>query len=372
MLMSSPDSFARERESRNGSPLCAFALCASVHTKPPKLAKRAKAGARGRMGFFYAALTLIVLALQGASGFARADDYPSRPITLIVPFPPGGSTTVMARIVADKLSAALGQQIVVENRGGAGGTIGTRFAAKAAPDGYTILLSYTATLAIAPAMNANAGYDPKKELTPIGMIGFAPNVLVVHPSLPVRSIAELIAYAKAAPAPLQYGSPGVGTVNHLAGEYLANETGIKLQHVPYKGNGPATTDLLGGHIPMMFLPIPVAVGNVKAGSLRALAITSAKRSDLLPDLPTLAESGVAGFDVALRYGLAAPAGTPTTVIARLNKELNAALASEDVKNRLATEGAEALPGTPEAYAADIEADEKKWGGLVRKLGLKGE
>jgi tripartite-type tricarboxylate transporter receptor subunit TctC len=221
-------------------------------------------------------------------------------------------------------------------------------------------------------MNANAGYDPRKELTPIGMIGFAPNVLVVHPLLPVRSIAELIAYAKAAPAPLQYGSPGVGTVNHLAGEYLANETGIRLQHVPYKGNGPATTDLLGGHIPMMFLPIPVAVGNVKAGSLRALAITSAKRSELLPDLPTLAESGVAGFDVALRYGLAAPAGTPPTVIARLNKELNAALASEDVKNRLATEGAEALPGTPMAYAADIEADEKKWGGLVRKLGLKGE
>jgi tripartite-type tricarboxylate transporter receptor subunit TctC len=246
---------SREWESRNPSPLSAFALCASADSNPPKLAKRAKAGARGRTGFFYAALTLIILALEGASGFAHADDYPSRPITLIVPFPPGGSTTVMARIVADKLSAALGQQIVVENRGGAGGTIGTRVAAKATPDGYTILLSYTATLAIAPAMNANAGYDPRKELTPIGMIGFAPNVLVVHPSLPVRSIAELIAYAKTAPAPLQYGSPGVGTVNHLAGEYLANETGIKLQHVPYKGNGPAVADLLGGHIPMMFLPI---------------------------------------------------------------------------------------------------------------------
>ena len=180
------------------------------------------------------------------------------------------------------------------------------------------MLSYTATLAIAPAMNANAGYDPRKELTPIGMIGFAPNVLVVHPSLPVRSIAELIAYAKAAPAPLQYGSPGVGTVNHLAGEYLANETGIKLQHVPYKGNGPAVTDLLATHSD----DVPsdsVAVGNVKAGSLRALAITSAKRSPLLPDLPTLAESGVAGFDVALRYGLAAPAGTPPTVIARLKQ-----------------------------------------------------
>src|SRR6476659_8413361 len=309
--------------------------------------------------FAFAGFALLVSA-------ARADDYPSRPVTLIVPFPPGGSTTVMARNVADKMSAALGQQIVVDNRGGAGGTLGTRFVAKAAPDGYTILLSYTATMAIAPAMNANAGYDPHKDFTPIGMIGFAPNVLVVHPSLPVHSIAELIAYAKAAPAPLQYGSPGVGTVNHLAVEYLANETGLKLLHVPYKGNGPAITDLLGGHIPMMFLPVPVALGNIKAGTLRGIAITSAKRSNLLPDLPTLAESGVPGFDAALRYGLMAPAGTPPAVLARLNKELNAALATQEVKDRLATEGAEPMPGTPEAYTADVATDEKKWGGLVKK------
>jgi tripartite-type tricarboxylate transporter receptor subunit TctC len=315
---------------------------------------------------------LICVALTGALGLARADDYPTRPVTLIVPFPPGGSTTVMARNVADKMSAALGQQIVVDNRGGAGGTLGTRFVAKAAPDGYTILLSYTATMAIAPAMNANAGYDPARDFVPIGMIGFAPSVLVVHPSLPVHSMAELISYAKAATSPLQYGSPGVGTVNHLAAEYLATATGIKLQHVPYKGNGPAITDLLGGHIPMMFLPIPVALGNIKAGTLRGLAIASAKRSSLLPDLPTIAESGVPDFEVALRYGLAAPAGTPPAIIARLNKELNAALAAEDVQTRLATEGAEALPGTPEIYAADIAKEEKKWGGLVKKLGLKVE
>jgi len=312
------------------------------------------------------------IVLCGPFDLARADDYPTRPITLIVPFPPGGSTTVMARNVADKMSVTLGQPVVVENRGGAGGTIGTRSVAKAAPDGYTILLSYTATMAIAPSINVNAGYDPRKDFVPIGMIGFAPNVLVVHPSLPVRSIAELIAYAKAAPAPVQYGSPGVGTVNHLAGEYLASETGVKLQHVPYKGNGPAMGDLLGGHIPMMFVPIPVALGNVKAGTLRGLAITTAKRSGLLPDLPTLAESGVPGFDVALRYGLMAPTGTPPAVIARLNRELNAALATEDVKQRLATEGAEALPGTPEAYAADVDADEKRWSGLVKKLGIKVE
>jgi len=325
---------------------------------------------QGTHRFLSVAFAFIVLC--GPFDLARADDYPTRPITLIVPFPPGGSTTVMARNVADKMSVTLGQPVVVENRGGAGGTIGTRSVAKATPDGYTILLSYTATMAIAPSLNVNAGYDPRKDFVPIGMIGFAPNVLVVHPSLPVRSVAELIAYAKAAPAPIQYGSPGVGTVNHLAGEYLASETGVKLQHVPYKGNGPAMGDLLGGHIPMMFVPIPVALGNVKAGTLRGLAITTAKRSGLLPDLPTLAESGVPGFDVALRYGLMAPAGTPSAVIARLNRELNAALATEDVKQRLATEGAEALPGTPEAYAADVDADEKRWSGLVKKLGIKVE
>ncbi len=325
---------------------------------------------RGADRFLSVAFAFIVLC--GSFDLAGADDYPTRPITLIVPFPPGGSTTVMARNVADKMSATLGQPVVVENRGGAGGTIGTRSVAKAAPDGYTILLSYTATMAIAPSMNVNAGYDPRRDFVPIGMIGFAPNVLVVHPSLPARSVAELIAYAKAAPAPVQYGSPGVGTVNHLAGEYLASETGVKLQHVPYKGNGPAMGDLLGGHIPMMFVPIPVALGNVKAGTLRGLAITTAKRSGLLPDLPTLAESGVPGFDVALRYGLMAPTGTPPAVIARLNRELNAALATEDVKQRLATEGAEALPGTPEAYAADVDADEKRWSGLVKKLGIKVE
>jgi tripartite-type tricarboxylate transporter receptor subunit TctC len=307
-----------------------------------------------------------------AAAPAGAQTYPTRPVTLVVPFPPGGSTTVMARNVADKMSAALGQQIVVENRGGAGGTIGTRYVAKANPDGYTILLGYTGTLSIGPSMNANAGYDPRKDFAPIGMIGAAPCVLVVNPALPVHSLAELIAYAKKAPAPLQFGSPGVGTVNHLAGEVLAIDAKVKLLHVPYKGNGPALVDLLGDHIPMMFVPIPVALGNVQAGKLRALAITSARRSGLLPDLPTMAESGVPGFDVALRYGLVAPAGTPPEVIARLNKELNAALATDEVKKRLGTEGAEALPGTPAAYAADIDREETRWSALVHKLGLKVE
>jgi tripartite-type tricarboxylate transporter receptor subunit TctC len=301
---------------------------------------------------------------------ARADDYPNRPITLIVPFPPGGSTTVMARNVADKMSAALGQSIVVENRGGAGGTLGTRFAAKVPPDGYTILLSYTGTFSIAPSAYGDPGYDPRKDFAPIGMIGAAPNLLLVNPSLPVHSVAELIAYVKAQTTPMQYGSPGVGTVNHLAGELLASDIGVKMQHIPYKGNGPALGDLIGGHIPMMFMPIPGAIGNVKAGTLRALAITSAKRSSVLPDLPTLSESGLPGFEVALRYGLSAPAGTPKAIVERLNKELNAALADPEVQKRLANEGADALPMSPQAYADDLDREEKKWGALVRKLGLK--
>jgi len=300
---------------------------------------------------------------------SRADDYPSRPITLIVPFPPGGSTTVMARNVADKMSAALGQSIVVENRGGAGGTLGTRFAAKAPADGYTILLSYTGTFSIAPSAYGDPGYDPRKDFAPIGMIGAAPNLLVVNPSVPVHTVPELIKYIKAQTTPMQYGSPGVGTVNHLAGELLASDIGVKMQHIPYKGNGPALGDLIGGHIPMMFMPIPAALGNVKAGTLRALAITSAKRSSVLPDLPTLSES-LPGFEVALRYGLSAPAGTPKPIVDRLNKELNAALADPEVQKRLANEGADALPMSPQAYADDLDREEKKWGTLVRKLGLK--
>jgi len=236
------------------------------------------------MRTYVGALALGCLALIGALPPAGAQDYPNRPITLIVPFPAGGSTTVMARNVADKMSAALGQQVVVENRGGAGGTIGTRAAAKAAADGYTILLSYTGTFSIAPSAYANPGYDPRKDFVPIGMIGAAPNVLVVTPSLPVHSIAELIKYAKAQASPMPYASPGVGTVNHLAFELLAAETDTKLQHVPYKGNGPAITDLLGGHVPMMFIPIPAAIGNVKAGTLRALAVSSVRRSSVLPGL----------------------------------------------------------------------------------------
>jgi tripartite-type tricarboxylate transporter receptor subunit TctC len=279
---------------------------------------------------------------------------------------------LVARIVAERMSETLGQSIVVENRGGAGGTIGARYVAKSAPDGYTLLLGYTGTLAIGPTLYANAGFEPRKDFAAVGRIGSAPTMLVVHPSLPVHSVAELIAYARTNPGKVNFGSAGIGTVGHLAGELLATMAGVKLTHVPYKGTGPALTDLLGGHIPMMFTPIPTAHGQAEAGLLRALAVSSAQRSKLLPDLPTVAESGLPGYEAALRYGLVAPAGTPRAIVERLNKELRLALAADDVRMRLATDGAEVLPSTPEEYAADIDREETTWSKVVSALGLKGE
>ena len=303
---------------------------------------------------------------------AAAQDFPNRPITLIVPFPPGGSTSIVGRIVADKLADVLGQQIVVDNRGGAGGSIGTRAVAKSAPDGYTLVLGYTGTLAIGPSLYSNVGYDPRKDFAAIGRIGTAPNTLVVHPSFAVHSVAELVAYAKANPGKVNYGSAGVGTVSHVCGEYFANAANIKLVHVPYKGTGPALIDLLGGHIPMAFAPFPATHENAKTGKLRMLAVTSATRSTLAPDVPTVAEAGLTGFEAVLRYGLAAPAGTPRPIVERLNKALNAVLASDDIRKRLAIEGAEPLPGTPEQYADDIDREETTWSQVVKASGAKAE
>ncbi len=314
----------------------------------------------------------VVLLTLAAVLPAPAQDYPTRPVVLVSPFPPGGSVSLVARIVAEKMGETLGQSIVVENRGGAGGTIGARTVAKSAPDGYTLLLGYTGTLAIGPSMYPSAGFDPRKDFAPIGRIGTAPTMLVVHPSVPAHSVKELIAYAKANPGKLNFGSAGIGTVGHLAGELMATMAGLELVHVPYKGTGPALTDLLGGHIPMMFTPIPTAHAQAEAGALRALAVTGATRSSLLPNVPTVAEAGLPGYEAVLRYSLVAPAGTPRPVIERLNKELRVALAADDVRMRLATDGAEVLPSTPEEYAADIDREEATWSKVVNKLGLKGE
>jgi len=326
----------------------------------------------GARSYRCAVLTALIAAVSAGAAPAAAQTYPSRPITLVVPFPPGGSATIIARIIADKMSEGLGQQIVIDNRGGAGGSIAARQVAKSAPDGATLLLAFTGTLAVSPLIFANVGYDPRKDFAGIGLIGMAPSVLAVHPSVPARSVADLVGIAKAEPGKIQYGSPGIGTTNHLAGELLAAMTGIKITHIPYKGTGPAITDLLGGHIAMMFAPIPAAHGNVSAGALRALGVTSLKRSSLWPDIPTVAETGLPGFEVVQRSTLLAPAGTPRTIIERLNKELNAVLATDEVRRRLAVEGGEPVPGAPEEYAADIDREEMRWSKLVATIGLKGE
>jgi len=312
------------------------------------------------------------LGAAGASGDAKAQAFPNRTITLVIPFAPGGSTSIVGRVIADRMSQLLGESIVVDNRPGAGGTVGTKLVAKSEPDGYTLLLGYTGTLAIGPSLYKNVGYDPRKDFAPIGMIGHAPNSLVVHPSFPAKTVAELIAYAKAHPGQVNFGSAGVGTVSHICGEYFAQAAGITLVHIPYKGTAPALTDVLGGHIPMAFAPIPAAHANVSGGLLRALAVTSASRSTLLPDVPTISEAGLPGFDVSLYYGLVAPAGTPRAVIDKLNKELKAALASEEVKKQLSQDGTEITPGTPEDYAAFIDKDEKKWSQLIKASGLEQE
>ena len=316
-----------------------------------------------------AATALIVCGLAVA---AAADGYPDRPVTLVVPFPPGGTNNIMARAVADKLSESLGQQVVVENRsGGAAGTIATRQFAKSTPDGYTLLLAYTSNLASGPNLFPDVGYDPRKDFAPVGLIASASAILVAHPSLPAKNVTELIALMRKTGPTFQFSSPGVGTVNHLAVELFAQKAGVKFTHIPYKSSGGAMTDLLGGHVLVQFTPIPVARGPVDGGQIRALGVTGLKRFALMPDVPTIAESGLPGFEILLRYGIVAPAGTPRAIVDKLNKRLDAALATEEVKQRILNAGAEVVAGTPEDYAGVIDREEKMWGELITSAGLKG-
>jgi tripartite-type tricarboxylate transporter receptor subunit TctC len=319
----------------------------------------------------------VLLAAALIAGFATQAagselDYPTRPITLVVPFAAGGSATTAARGVADKIAETLGQQIIIDHRAGRGGTLGTRAAAKSAPDGYTILMTTSATVGTAPSLLENLGYDPRKDFEPIGLIAATPNVIAVHPSFPARSLAELIQIGRATATPIPYGSPGVGTLNHFTVELLAYRTGMKLAHVPYKGAAPALNDLLGGHIGVLISALPNAHAHVLAGTVRALALTGAERSTLIPAVPTFAEAGFAGYDVPLRWGLAAPAGTPRGVIEKVNRALNAALASDEVRQRLLVEGAEPQPTTPEAYAAIVDRELTVWSDLVKAVGIKAE
>jgi len=316
---------------------------------------------------------LLVAAAVAVATHAAAQDYPNRPITLVIPLPPGGTNDFMARTVADKLSAYLGQQVVIENRpAGGSGTVATRAVAKGPADGYTILLGYTSTLATGPSMFPNVGYDPRKDFAPLGLIGSAPALLLVHPSVNVRDAAELITLMKNSSEPFQVGTPGISTVNHLAAVLFAQQAGVKLQYIPYKGSLPLITDMIGGHIKVGFNPIPVSRGALEGKLIRALAGTSLKRSSTFPDLPTISESGLPGFDAVLTYGLLAPAGTPRPIVERLNKELRAALATDEVRRRLIQEGAEPMPTTPEEHAALIDREETKWSTLIKSIGLKAE
>jgi tripartite-type tricarboxylate transporter receptor subunit TctC len=314
--------------------------------------------------------SLFVAAIIAAAGPAFAQGYPTRPITLIVPYAAGGGNDVMARIVADKMGAALGQPIVVENRGGAGGSIATRAVAHAAADGYTLGLGGTGTLAIDPSLYPNVGYDPRKDFAPIGLIATSALVVLVHPSVPAKTIPELIALAKKEPGKLAFASAGVGSGIHLGAELFASMSGIKLTHIPYKGSAPALTDLLGGHVQIYFSSLPPAIGLVQDGKVRALAVTGPERSKIFPDLPTVAETGLPGYAAVLHYGIVAPAGTPKPVVARLAAALRAAIASPDVATKIATDGAEIMGMTPEEYAADIDREEAKWSEVVRRSGAK--
>lgn len=298
---------------------------------------------------------------------ATAEDYPVRPITLIVPYPPGGGVDTMGRIVGQKLSVALGQQVIIENRPGAGGMIGTRVAVKAAPDGYTLVMTLTG-LSLGP----NPGYDVAKDIAPIGLIAFTPVIVMAHPSLPAKSLADVIALAKKEPGKLAVGTPPPPTMNYFAVELFKIMAGVDVSIITYKGTAPLTNDLLGGHVLVGFNTIPASIGQIEAGRLRPLAVAAAVRSTTLPDVPTAAESGLPGFEAGFYYGLSAPAGTPRPIIERLNKELRLAITSADMQKRLVAEGADPVPSTPEEYAVNLEREEARWGALIKKIGLKFE
>ena len=297
---------------------------------------------------------------------AHAADYPARPINLIVPYPAGGGVDTVGRVIAQKLGERLGQQVLVVNRPGAGSVIGVRDAARSAPDGYTILMLVTGA-----SLPANPGYDLQKDLTPIGLIASIPIVVMAHPSLPVKSMSDIVALAKKEPGKLNIGTPPSPTLNYFGAEQFKSMTGADVVVITYKGTGPLTTDLLGGHIRLAFNTLPPAIGNIKAGAIKAIAVAAPQRLAAIPDVPTTAESGVP-LDIVQYYGLAAPARTPRPIIDRLNKELRAVLAADDIKERLIADGGGPAPSTPEEYAENIKREEGKWAALIKKLGLKVE
>ena len=317
-----------------------------------------------------AALAAIAAIAIAGSSAAQTPAYPTKPIRLVAPFPPGGATYIIARAVAQKLGEAWGQSIVVDNRPGAGGNIGTELVAKAPPDGYTLEMGTVGTHAINASLYAKIPFDHVKDFAPIILVAGVPNVLEVTPSLPVNSVQELIAYAKANPGKLNFASSGNGTSIHLSGELFKVMTGVQMTHVPYKGSAPAIQDLLSGQVQLMFDNLPPSLPQIKAGRLRALAVTSATRAPALPDVPTVAESGLPGFEASSWFGLLAPAGTPPAIIAKINAEVATWLASPEGKEKLASIGANAAGGSPEDFARHIQAETAKWAKVVKESGAK--
>jgi len=317
--------------------------------------------------------TLAVAALGAlAPGLAWPQAYPAKPVRLIVPFPPGGSTDIVARIVALKLGDRLGQQVVVENRGGAGGTIGTEVVARAAPDGYTLGVGSTSTHAVAPSVYAKLGYDPVKDFAPISLVAVSPYLLVVHPDVQVKSLQEFVAYVKARPGKLNYASAGTGSTTHLAMEMLKSAAGLYIVHIPYNGNGPAGTAVIAGQVEALFGSLPAVLPHAKSGRVRPIAVGTPKRSPSLPDVPTVAESGFPGFDASLWLAIMAPAGTPPAVVDRLHKEIVAVIGSPDAADTLAKAGAEPISSTPAELAGMVKDGVGKYAKIVKQAGIKAE
>ena len=314
--------------------------------------------------------TLMALLLLNYAGLVHAQSYPAKPVRLIVPFTPGGSTDILARTLAQQLTVAWNQQVLVENRAGAGGTIGADAVAKAAPDGYTLLMGHIGTLAVNVALYPKLPYNPTRDFSPVSLVAIVPNVLLVHPSVPVKSVQEFLAYVRANPGKVNYGSGGNGSAAHLAVEYFKLQTKTDFVHIPYRGTGPMVTDLLAGQITMTMTGVLPTLPHIQSGKMRALGVSSTKRVSALPNIPTVGEAGVPGFDATQWYGLVAPAGTPRAVIEKLNTDTRAAMQSKEIRERLESEGAIAESNSPEQFAAFIAAEIKRWGAVVRASGMQ--
>jgi len=311
------------------------------------------------------------LVLASGSAFAQATGYPDKPIRFVVPYPPGGGTDVIARIVQDRLRAALGQSIIIDNRGGAGGSIGTEVVARSAPDGYTVLFTLSSHT-INPAIFSKLSFDTARDFEPIGIVCSLPQILVANPQFPANTVQQLIAMAKEKPGSLAYASVGNGSPGHLAGEMLKLRSGTQMTHIPYRGGGPAVTDVVSGQVPLLWVSIPAAAQFVKQKQLKALAVSTLKRSTAFPDVPTVQEVGIPDFEVDSWYAMFVPAKTPRAIVDRLNAALNAVLKEPEIREKLLAQGSEAVGGTPEQLGAVVNAELPKWAKLVKDAGIKAD